>query len=104
MRFSSDQMKSRATRKVDIGSFMKTLDIKGTVISTILIDPKGHVACIKTMHTHPILQLEVERALKKWQFKPATVKDHSVAYLGVLQFKLCNINCGSDGMSMSIVK
>jgi len=60
--------------------------------------------CVKTLTGHPILQAEVEKALRSWTFEPAKAGDQPVAYLGRLEFTLCNISCGKEGIRMSILK
>jgi Gram-negative bacterial TonB protein C-terminal len=102
--FASDEMKRRATHKVDVGPFMKQIDIKGTAVLDVLVGPFGEVICVKTLTGHPILQAEVEKALHAWTFEPAKARDQPVAYLGRLEFTLCNISCGKEGIHMSILK
>jgi len=104
VRLGSDEMKSRATHKTEVSDFMKRTDIKGTTFVEVLIGPSGGVVCVKTLSGHPILQQEIERALRAWTFKPENVNGEAVAYLGFMEFYLCNISCGDQGMSMSIVK
>jgi len=96
-------MKRRATHKVDVSDFMKQADIKGTTIVDVLVGPSGDVVCVKTLLGHPILKLEVEKALRAWTFKPESMNGE-VGYVGHMEFYLCNISCGDQGGSMSIVK
>lgn len=104
IRFNSEEMKARATRKVDISDFMKRVDLKGTAIIDVLVGPSGDVVCAKTLLGHPIFSGEVEKAVHAWTFKPEKVNGEAVAYVGRMQFYLCNISCGDQGISMSIVK
>jgi hypothetical protein len=104
VRFSSDEMKRRATHKVDVSDFMKQTDIKGQILLDVLVGPSGKVMCVKALTGHPILQVEVEKALRSWTFEPTKAGGQAVAYLGRLEFTLCNISCGKEGIRMSILK
>lgn len=97
-------MKQRATRKADVGKILKQTDIKGTVIIDVLVGPSGKVFCVKTLYGHPIIRADVEKALHAWTFKPAKMNGEPVAYLGRLEFLLCNISCGDQGTSMTLLK
>jgi hypothetical protein len=102
--FASDEMKRRVIQKVDVSDFMKRVDINGTAVVDILVGPSGEVVCVKSLTGHPILRVEVEKALRQWTFKPAEVAGKGTAYLGRLEFMLCNISCGKEGPSMTILK
>ena len=103
--FTSDEMKERATYKVDVGPFLKQADISGgTAIVEILVDSSGGVACVKSLARHPMIRGGVEQPMKKWTFKPASQNGHAVAYLGEMKFWLCNILCGNAGPSMTLLK
>jgi Gram-negative bacterial TonB protein C-terminal len=104
VRFTSAQMKTRATRKVDADGLMRSLDFRGTVLIETLISPTGDVACAKNVYGHPVVAAEVEKAVRKWKFKPVKKDGKPVASLGLLEFYLCNIGCGKEGMSMSLLK
>jgi len=104
VQFTSDEMKHRATRRVDVSDSMKQVDIKGTVITELLVGTSGNVVCVKTLNGHPIIRAEVEKALRSWTFEPATAGGQPVANLGRMQFTLCNISCGKGEFSMTIVK
>ncbi|MGB9073068.1 MAG: energy transducer TonB [Terriglobales bacterium] len=104
MWFTSEEMKKRATYRVDIRSLLKQVDIKGSAIVDILVNSSGGVACVKSLVGHPMIRTEVEKALKKWTFKPAGHNGHAVAYLGEMAFLLCNISCGDRGPSMTLLK
>jgi len=97
-------MKKRAMRRVDIGPLLKQADIKGTAIVNIIVNPSGTVACVKSLPGHPMIRLEIEKALKNWTFTPANVEGEPVAYLGEMEFSLCNISCGEKGPSMTLLK
>jgi hypothetical protein len=103
--FTSDEMKERATYKVDVGSLLKQADISGgTAIVDVIVDASGRVACVKSLARHPMIRVGVEKALKNWTFKPASQKGHAVPYLGEMKFWLCNISCGNAGPSMTLLK
>jgi TonB-like protein len=104
VRFASDEMKERATHKTDVSGFMKRTDIKGTVIVVMLVDPAGKVFCEKSLIGHPIIRDEVEKALRAWTFKPSKMDGEPVAYVGEMDFFLCNINCGELGFSTTLLK
>jgi hypothetical protein len=104
VRFTSNEMKERATHKADISRSMKQMDIKGTAIVDVLVDPTGQVFCTKSLFGLPMLRTEVEKALRAWTFKPAQMNGKSVGYLGRLVFSLCNISCGEAGPSMTLLK
>jgi len=97
-------MKSRAIRKVDVGEFLKRADIKGITVFDVVVGERGEVICVKGFTGHPMIRLEVEKALKSWKFKPATAGGIPIAYIGRIEFNLCNIDCGEDGPSMTITK
>ncbi|MBN8733147.1 MAG: energy transducer TonB [Acidobacteria bacterium] len=99
----SKEMRLRAVRKVDIKGPVKQADIKATVIIDVLVDASGDVACLHTRTAHPLVKLAVESALKQWRFKPQTVNGRPVAFAGRLRFDLCNILCGGDGPSMTLL-
>ena len=102
--FSSEEMKKRAIHKEDIGQTAKQIDISGTTVVDVLVDTSGKVTCIKTLHALPIAQMEVEKALLRWTFNPARAQGSPVSYWGRLQFSLCNISCGAQGASMTLLK
>lgn len=104
VRFTSADMKRRATRKVELGGILRQADIKGTAVVDVLVGTSGEVLCLKSAPAHPFIRVEVEKALRAWTFKPAKVDGKPVAYLGRLQFNLCNILCGEEGPSMTLLK
>jgi len=102
--FTSDEMKARATHKQDIFGAIKQADIKGTAIVDVLVAPDGHVVCTRSLTGHPMVRASVEDALRKWEFSPAEMDGRRVAYVGRMEFTLCNISCGESGPSMTIIK
>jgi hypothetical protein len=104
VQYTSDEMKSRATRKVDISGAIKQADIRGVALIGVLIGPDGGVVCAKSLYGHPILRKPVEDAVAAWKFKPAVQDGKPVSYFGRLQFLLCNLGCGEVGPSMTILK
>jgi len=102
--FTSDEMKAKATYRQDIFGAIKQADIKGTAIVDVLVAPDGHVVCTKSLTGHPMVRASVEDALRKWKFSPAEIDGRRVAYVGRMEFTLCNISCGESGPSMTIVK
>jgi hypothetical protein len=104
VRFTSAEMKERATDKVDLSGFVRQLDLKSGVIVDVLIGKGGEVVCLQWQEGLPIVRVAVERALEKWTFKREEVNSKSVAYVGQLQFVLCNTDCGDDGLSMTLLK
>jgi hypothetical protein len=102
--FTSDEMLARATYKQDISGPVKQWDIKGTAIVDVLVAPDGHVVCTKSLTGHPMVRKSVEDALRKWKFSPAGMDGRQVAYVGRMEFTLCNISCGESGPSMTILK
>ena len=102
--YTSDEMKGRATHKVELSGFIRQADIKGTAVVEVLVGTSGEVVCLKSLAKHPLIRVEVEKALKSWTFRPAEVNGRAVAYLGRLEFTLCNILCGDQGPSMTLLK
>jgi hypothetical protein len=97
-------MNSRAVQKVDVGGLVKSAEVNGTIVTDLLVSASGSVVCVKSRKAHPLLQVEVEKALRQWTFRAAQRSGKSFAYLGTLQFRLCNINCGPQGTSMTITR
>jgi hypothetical protein len=102
--FTSDEMKARATYKQDISGPIKQWDIKGTAIVDVLVAPDGHVVRTKSLTGHPMVRKSVEDALRKWKFPPAEMDGRQVAYVGRMEFTLCNISCGDSSPSITILK
>jgi hypothetical protein len=104
VRFQSDEMKQRATHKTDISDFMRRTDFRENHVIEVLVGPSGDVLCAKTVTGLPVASVEVEKAVRAWAFKAAKKNGEPVAYIGFLEFFLCNTDCGERGFSMSIVK
>jgi hypothetical protein len=102
--FTSDEMKARATYKRDITGAAKQWDIKGTAIFEVLVAPDGHVLCMKSLAADPMVRKYVEDALRQRWFSPFKVHGKNVAYVGQLEFTLCNMSCGDAGPHMTIIK
>lgn len=103
-RYSSDEMKERATAKTDLSGFIKQLDIRTVVLANVLVGPSGQVVCAKSLTGLPMVLKPVETALQSWKFKPMTFNGRPIAYLGLMQFTLCNTSCGEEGPSMTLLK
>jgi hypothetical protein len=104
VQYTSDEMKRRARRKTELSGLIRNADLKGTAKVTLLIGTSGEVVCLKVAATHPLVKVSVERALSSWTFKQEHMNGEPVAYLGRLEFFLCNINCGASGNSMTLLK
>jgi hypothetical protein len=101
---SSDAMKQRATKRVDLSGSLKQVDIRGTVGVDVLVGADGNVVCAKGVYGHPMLLSGVVEAVRRWRFKPVKENNVPVAYVGKLDFALCNIGCGKGGSSMTLLK
>jgi hypothetical protein len=96
-------MKKRAIHKVDIDpAIMGRLDFSSIIVLEIGAAPDGSVVCTRTLAGFAPASAEVDKAVRQWRFKPVKVDGKWSAMTGVLQFRLCNINCGKD-MSMSVL-
>jgi len=101
---SSDAIKQRATKRVDLSGPVKQRDIRGTVGVDVLVGIDGNVVCVQGFYGHPMLLKDVEEGVQKWRFKPLKENNTPVAYVGKLYFALCNIACGEEGSSMTLLK
>jgi hypothetical protein len=101
---SSDAMKKRAIKRVDLSRFAKQLDIRGIVAVDVLVDTDGSVVCVHGFYGPPVLLKDVEEAVRQWKFKPLKENNAPVAYVGRLDFELCNLGCGGTGPSMTLLK
>jgi hypothetical protein len=89
--FTSDEMKKRATRKVDFDApYLEMAHFQGTIIVDVLVGGTGEVVCIKNLSGLGLIRKPVEAALRSWKFKPEKQNGKPVAYLGQLDFMLCN--------------
>lgn len=101
---SSDAMKQRATKRVDLSGSLKQVDIRDAVRVDVLVGADGKVVCAKGAYGHPMLLSGVVEAVRQWRFKPVKENNLPVAYVGKLDFALCNIVCGKGGSSMTLLK
>jgi hypothetical protein len=97
-------MKKRAIHKVDVGAVLKQADVKTTVVLDVLVSPSGEVVCVRSLVGLPMVRAETETAVRAWTFIPAKQRGRPIAYLGRLQFQLCNALCGDQGISMTLLK
>jgi hypothetical protein len=98
-------MKKRATHKVDLDSpMLKQLDFKSTMIVSVLVGPSGDVVCAKSISGIPFALEPVAKAVRAWTFKPEKRKGKPVAYLGQLDFLLCNTDCGEEPFGVTLLK
>ena len=104
VQFKSDEMKAKATIKQDVDQSVKQIEAKGSVVLDLVVDADGHVVCSRTLVGIPILSRPIQEAVRHWTFAPAEQDGKSVGYTGLLQFALCNMSCGDEGHSMTIVK
>jgi hypothetical protein len=105
VRFRSEKMKTRATHKADLDSpFLKQLDFRSAVVVSVLIGASGEVVCAKSVSGIPMARLPVEKALRAWTFKPEMQNGKPVAYLGQLDFLLCNTDCGEEPFGVTLLK
>ncbi len=103
VRFKPDEMKKRAIHKVDIDpTIMAHLDFSSTIVLEVVVAPDGSVVCTRTLYGFAPASAGVEKAVHQLKFRPVKADGKAATMAGVLQFRLCNINCGKD-MSMSIL-
>jgi hypothetical protein len=103
-RIPSDEMKNRAISKVDLDNdLIRTLDFKSTFVLNVLVSADGKMVCIKSVSGLLLLQKSVENAVLQWKFKPALADGKPVAYLGWLEFTLCDTDCGDKGFSLTLL-
>src|ERR1700678_1643914 len=104
VQYTSDVMKAKALRKRDLRSDSKQMDLREITILDVLISPKGEVVCTKTLVGLAVLRREIEQAVSSWKFEPVQSHGKPIAYLGRLEFRLCNTGCGASGTSMTLLK
>ena len=83
---------------------IKELGIRTVALINVLVGPSGQVVCAKSISGLPMVLKPVEKALRSWKFKPIAFNNRPVAYLGLMQFTLCNTSCGEEGPSMTLLK
>ncbi len=105
MLYKSDEMKKLATHKVDLDSpVLKQLDFRSSVIVAVLVGASGDVVCVKTISGIDFARQPVEKALRGWTFVPKNQNGKPVAYLGQLDFLLCNLGCGDEAFGVTLLK
>lgn len=100
----SDAMKKRATNKVDLSGPVRQANIHSRGVMDVLVGADGNVVCVQGVRGHPMLLHQVEDILRLWRFKPLIENNVPIAYVGQMDFMLCNINCGKKGPSMTLLK
>jgi hypothetical protein len=102
--FTSDEMKGRATKKVDVGGILKNTDVNATVIVSLIVGTGGQVECLKIVNPkHPMVVGEVDKALRQWKFKPMEQDGKPVSYVGWLEFQFCRIGCAEGKSSVTLL-
>jgi hypothetical protein len=104
VRYTSNEMKTRAVVKRDIDDSLKQMDFRETTMVDLLVGSDGSVICAKTINGLPGFSVRIEQALKAWKFRPVTSDGNPVSYVGRIQFWLCNEDCGAAGNSMTLLK
>jgi len=61
-------------------------EIDGYVYVDILVDEKGHVACVRLINGHPLLASSAIDAARSWVFQPKKQKGQGVSFYGHLRF------------------
>jgi hypothetical protein len=56
------------------------------IIVDVLIDPLGHVKCVRIESGHPVLKLAAAQTAVQWTFKPFSADGHPVSVYGHLDF------------------
>jgi hypothetical protein len=98
-------MKKRATHKVDLNApTIKQLDFRSAIIVSIIVGTSGEVVCAKSVSGISFALKPVENALQSWTFKPEKQNGKPVAYLGQLDFLLCNTDCGNEVWGVTLLK
>jgi hypothetical protein len=101
---TSEAMKRRATKKVDVGGILKNADVNAAVIASLVVGTDGQVECLKIISpTHPMVVSEVDKALKQWKFKPMEKDGKPVSYVGSLQFQFCRVGCAEGKSSVTLL-
>jgi Gram-negative bacterial TonB protein C-terminal len=103
--FTSDEMKQRATVKVDVAGILKNADVNATVIASVIVGRDGRVECLEIVNPkHPLVVVEVARALRQWRFKPMEQNEKPASYVGWLQFRFCRIGCSEGTCSVTLLQ
>jgi hypothetical protein len=56
------------------------------------------VVCTAGYYGHPMVLKDVEEAVRQWTFKPLRENNKPVAYVGKLDFTLCNVGCAEQAL------
>lgn len=105
VRFDSDGMKKRATHKEDLPGLFKMIDGRAVVYIDVLVGPRGEVICSKAItDANGIFGNAVEKAMAGWTFEPAKRRGKPIAYLGRMQFTLCNSGCRDGEWGMTLLR
>jgi hypothetical protein len=105
VRFDSNEMKKRATHKEDLPAIFKMIDGRAVVYIDVLVGPKGEVICSKAItDANGIFGNGVEKAMAAWTFEPDKQKGKPVAYLGRMEFTLCDEGCQDGDWGMTLLK
>jgi len=103
--FKSDEMKKEATHKVDLDSpILKQMDFRSLIVVAVLVGASGEVVCVKTISGIDFARKPVEKALKSWTFEPKKQDGKPIAFLGQLNFLLCNLDCGNEVFGVTLLK
>lgn len=101
---NTDAMKKRATHKEDLPGLVRQIDGRSLVIVDVLVGPDGDVVCAKALSGSQIFAEPTRRALALWKFKPEQQNGAHVAYLGRMEFFLCNTECGDAPFGVTLMK
>ncbi len=69
--YSSEQMKARAIRKVDLSTqFRAMMDLRSMFVVDVLVDPESKVHCVEWIMGVQVARASIESALHQWVFIP----------------------------------
>jgi len=103
--FTSEEMKQRATDKVEVAGILKNADVNAIVIASVIVGSDGRVACLDIINPkHPLVVREVDRAIRRWKFKPMKINGKPLPYVGWLQFQFCRIGCSEGKISRTLLE
>ena len=104
VQYKSDEMKQRAIFKEDLKGFIKQVDFRSVMVLKLLVSESGTVTCAKTISGINLAQKPTEEAVRRWKFRVATEAGKPVAFIGWLEFTLCNTSCGSQPMGVALLR
>jgi hypothetical protein len=106
VRLPSEEMKKRATHRVDLDSGpLQQVDFRSTMVVEVLVGVSGEVVCVKSISGIAFARKPIEKALSSWTFRPEKSFDgKAVAYLGILEFALCNTGCDDKPFGMTLLR